>query len=189
MSDIYVTALWDFENSLILYNKLPNFFANIQKSLQQSNKHYILLQVIAFGPMSKKPGNLPDDITYKELPARTIPCEAYPQGPDCLQYIIEQSSSVYFSHFIQNIYVNDSYFSKAFANFIQRRVKNVMIIAGDGDFGNLLSTSMKKKNVNLMLAYPEKGSALLKDEARTTFKWTVERSFDAPELMINGGRG
>ncbi|CDY14139.1 BnaC02g02560D [Brassica napus] len=103
--------------------------------------------------MSKKPGNLPDDITYKELPARTIPCEAYPQGPDCLQ------------------------------------VKNVMIIAGDGDFGNLLSTSMKKKNVNLMLAYPEKGSALLKDEARTTFKWTVERSFDAPELMINGGRG
>ncbi|KAF2596276.1 hypothetical protein F2Q68_00007087 [Brassica cretica] len=64
-----------------------------------------------------------------------------------------------------------------------------MIIAGDGDFGNLLSTSMKKKNVNLMLTYPKKESALLKDEARTTFKWTVERSFDAPELMINGGRG
>ncbi|CAG7891215.1 unnamed protein product [Brassica rapa] len=78
---------------------------------------------------------------------------------------------------------------KAFANFIQHRVKNVLIIAGDRDFGNLLRTSMKKKNVNLMLAYPEKGSAFFKDEACTTFKWTVERSFDAPELMINGGRG
>ena len=48
---------------------------------------------------------------------------------------------------------------------------------------------MKRKNVNIMLADPEKGSAFLKHEAHTTFKWSLERSFDAPEPMINGGRG
>ncbi|KAF3506609.1 hypothetical protein F2Q69_00002958 [Brassica cretica] len=188
MSNIYVTALWDFENSPIPYNKLPNLFENIQKSLQTSNKHYILFKIIAFGPLTKKPGNLPDTITYEELPARTIPCEANPQGTDCLQYVIDQGSSSVRP--VRNTDAADlMIIMKAFANFIQDGVRDVLIIAGDGDFGNLLRKAMKRKNVNIMLAYPEKGSAFLKHEARTTFKWSLERSFDAPELMINGGRG
>lgn len=64
---------------------------------------------------------------------------------------------------------------------------NVLLIAGDGDFGNLLRKTFKKKSLNLMLAYPEEGSEDIKDEAHTTFKWTIERSLDAPDLMINGG--
>ena len=38
-----------------------------------------------------------------------------------------------------------------------------------------------------MLAYPQEGSEDIKDEAHSTFKWTIKGSYDVRELMINGG--
>ncbi|KAG2245257.1 hypothetical protein Bca52824_092918 [Brassica carinata] len=50
---------------------------------------------------------------------------------------------------------------KVFRMLIQLKIKNVLIIAGDSDFGNLLRKFFKKKSLNVMLAYPERGVRIL----------------------------
>ena len=82
-SHVYVIALWDIENSPIPDNKLDGLWANIQKSLKKCNKDFILQDVIAIGPRSKKPTNLHAYMAFEELSVITIPCEANPQDPYC----------------------------------------------------------------------------------------------------------
>lgn len=71
--------------------------------------------------------------------------------------------------------------------FIKRKVKDVLIISGDGDFGDTLRKFTKKKRLNLMLAYPEEASDDIKTAPYTAFKWSINGSPNASELMINGG--
>ncbi|CAN6846856.1 unnamed protein product [Brassica oleracea] len=99
---------------------------------QIPNRGYILLEIIAFGPLSKRPANLLEKITYEEIPARTIPCEASPPTQDCLKYVIEQSNSSSVSPMRNSDSADLMIIMKVFKNFIQDiqdRVKNILIIA------------------------------------------------------------
>lgn len=76
---------------------------------------------------------------------------------------------------------------QVFNTIIQRNIKNVVIIAGDGDFGELLRKTFKKKSLNIMLAYPKGGNKFMTDEPPTAWIWTDIESPDDPALMVNGG--
>ncbi|KAJ4868535.1 PIN domain-like protein [Raphanus sativus] len=125
---------------------------------------------------------------YVSLPKDNLVCEAEIPDKAFLKHVVTDPNSNW-ERVMRNTDTADvMVVTELFKGIFQKNVKHALIIAGDSDYGYLLTKCALDVGLDLMFAYPkERVHHSIKELACHARLWTSEDPNDNELLLINGG--